>query len=270
MAFADFDAYTNALKNRVAANFQLSSLSASSRWMNSPSLSVPAPTNPTSSVALDKTNTRAINGEVPNGGAGRLSILGGSIGLASAGAPGPCPMLLIDILNISGGLDGTVTTAQTTNLPTAALTRYTSGEGVCIAIPQFAAVGSTATTLSVSYTNQDGTSGRVSPTIAFSGGNNGLISRLPLQAGDTGVRSVESVTLAGSTGSAGNFGVMLYKPLAMLFPNDTEQMNVFDCVSTGKMVGQFNEVLDDACLSLIHYQYAASPVITGSIFLGEA
>ena len=39
-------------------------------------------------------------------------------------------LIIADRLSHQGGLSGTVTTAQTTNLGTAALTRYTSGIGV--------------------------------------------------------------------------------------------------------------------------------------------
>jgi hypothetical protein len=40
---------------------------------------------------------------------------------------------------------------------------------------------------------------------------------MPLQAGDRGVKSVESLTLSASTGTAGNFGLTLFRPI-MTFP----------------------------------------------------
>ena len=127
--------------------------------------------------------------------------------------------LWCDRLCHQSGLDATITTAQTTNLPTAALPRYTDGKGVWIAHERCVAVGTTASDITVSYTNQDGTSGRTSPTTTFTVTGNvddsaiGQLYILPLQEGDTGVRSVQSVTLSGSTGTAGNFGITLLKPL---------------------------------------------------------
>ena len=38
---------------------------------------------------------------------------------------------------------------------------------------------------------------------------------LPLQDGDIGVQEIASVTLAASTGTAGNFGVTLAKPIGL-------------------------------------------------------
>lgn len=273
MAFADYEAYKTALKNAQDASFVLNTQNvANLTFQTIFSTMLPSVSSPTASVALDKTNARAINNLVPNGGTGRLSVLGANIG---APLNFPFALIIVDVLNISGGLDGTVTTPQTTNLPTAALTRYTSGDGVHAAFVNFAGTGSTATTLTCSYTNQSGTSGRVSPAIPFAGSTNanpiGQMYRIPLQDSDSGVRSVESVTVAGSTGSVGNFGVMLYKPLAMLISNSNEFLVNFDCVSTGSMVGQFNEVLDDACLSVIYRgNIASNQPFTGSIYLGEA
>lgn len=185
--------------------------------------------------------------------------------------------LLIDRLAHQGGLSGTSTTSQTTNLPTAALPRYTSGGGVMAAIEIYAAVGSTATTLTASYTNQAGTSGRTTKDLVF-GGNGNLAARLflplPLQDGDTGVQSVESVTLAASTATAGNFGVTLFKPL-LLVPGghafgSGQQPTHWDGLVCGgqKMI----EVEDDACLQLLALVAGSglgTPVFTGSLTVIE-
>jgi hypothetical protein len=124
--------------------------------------------------------------------------------------------LLGDRLSHQGGLSGTVITAQTTNLPTAALTRYTSGEGVLAALEIYTAIGTTATTVTASYTNSAGVAGRLSESVVIGGAGFNEVGRLillPLQEGDTGVRSVQSVTVLATTGTAGNFGVTLFKPL---------------------------------------------------------
>lgn len=129
---------------------------------------------------------------------------------------------LCDRLSHQGGLSGSTATLQNTNLPTAALTRYTNGEGVMAALEIYTQVGTGTTNPTVSYTNTTPTAGRTSKTMGTFGntGNReaGRFFIIPLQDGDTGVTSVESVTLGGSTATAGNFGVTLFKPLAMFEP----------------------------------------------------
>lgn len=273
MPFANYNEYVAALRANIAADFALAASAPAFAAVRFGDLSrslVPTPAVPTTSVALNKNSDRAINGSVQNGGATRLSILGAQV--SPSGVSG-IALMLVDLLNISGGLDATFTTAQTTNLPTAALTRYTSGEGVHAALMVHAAIGSTATTVTVSYTNSAGTSGRTSTATVFGGSGQtaaGTLVRIPLQAGDTGVRSVESVTLAASTATAGNFGVCLYRPLAMIMLNDVESANIADCVSSARMVGQFAEVVDDACLTAFCVMATASQSLAGAILLGEA
>ena len=120
--------------------------------------------------------------------------------------------MLYDKLVATSGLSGTVTTAQTIN--STALPRYTDGNGVELWLEWYSATGATARTASISYTNQDGTSGRTATaTIAASTPANRMV-RATLQAGDTGVQSVQSLTiLVGTTGTAGNFGISLMRKI---------------------------------------------------------
>jgi hypothetical protein len=83
----------------------------------------------------------------------------------------------------------------------------------------YTVIGTTARTITASYTNQAGTSGRT--TIAANIGATGFREEtraifLPLASGDTGVQAVASVTLSGTTGTAGNFGVTVLQPRAYL------------------------------------------------------
>jgi hypothetical protein len=229
---------------------------------------LPAPATPTTSVALDKTSDNSI-GPIPNATSGKLQILGGRFntsGIAGAMA------VAIDLLNVSGGLNGTVTTEQTTNLPTAALTRHTSGDGVFIGIIIYTIVGTTATTISVRYTNQAGTSNRVSTVTSFGGTGFREVGRLiqiPLEAGDTGARSVEGVTLTATTGTAGNFGVCLFKPLMGFSLDSTTGTIPIDAVSSGGMIGSMAEFDDDACLTFFKFT-PVTQAINGALLLGEA
>jgi hypothetical protein len=255
------------LRLNIVADFQSTGIATRNVGRFSALPIVPTPATPTISVALDKTSDRAINTRVPNAGAGALRVLGALIN--PSGASGVA-LMLVDLLTISGGLSGAVAGEQSTNLPTAALPRYTSGEGVQAAIIAHSGIGSGATTVTAVYTNQAGTGSRVTTANDIGGlaRDPGALIRLPMQAGDTGVRSVDSINIAASTGTAGNLGIVMYKPLALFMANDVEGSNVIDCVSTGRMVGQCAEVLADACLSLIVIMPSAQAAF-GVILLGE-
>ena len=106
---------------------------------------------------------------------------------------------------------------QTVSLPS----RYPNG-GQIMCVAQSAS--STVGTFTLSYTNQDGVAGRTSQvtyTKAVAGGGilvssptNSVAGSLPfvnLQAGDTGVRSVESCTFSAAGG--GLMAIVIVKPL---------------------------------------------------------
>lgn len=90
-------------------------------------------------------------------------------------------------------------------------TDYTSTE---IWLEINTAVSATATTVSVGYTNSDGTSGRTTgATSSLSGFITGRLVQLPLQAGDKGVQRIDSVTVGGTVASAGTVNVIVARPL---------------------------------------------------------
>jgi hypothetical protein len=219
-AITDYDEFKEKLEKANERTFNLSINGGSGGPLfNSPWLGdTPAATAPTTSVACDNTTSGAQFRQFLDATTAD-KYLAQSVVHASSTAPGAA--FLYDRLVHSGGLSGTNNTPQTTNLPTAALTRYTNGEGVMIGIEIFASIGSTATTLTASYTTTGPTAGRTTKPIVFGGsGNNsiGSLRMLPLQDGDKAVLSVESVTLAASTLTAGNFGVVLFKPLQFYAP----------------------------------------------------
>jgi hypothetical protein len=259
MALADYSAYKTAVAansgnfpfTKQFTNSTGTSLRLVSSWIDPPN----AGATPSTAAACNAGTTGALVTQP------RLTATTNPLYLAGAdvgsGYPFGATTVVVDRLSHQGGLSGVPTTAQTTNLPTAALTRYTSGVGVMAAIEIHSAIGSTATTVTASYTNQDGTAGRTTKPVAIGGSGLNvarLLLPLPLQDGDTGVRSVESVTLAANTTSAGNLGVTLFKPL-LLMPghslNGGHQPNHWDGLLCGgqKLVG----VDDDACLQLLTY-----------------
>jgi hypothetical protein len=162
----------------------------------------------------------------------------------------PGGMWLCDRLSHQGGLSGTAAGAQTTNLPTAALTRYTDGVGVMAAVEIYTAIGTTATTATVAYTNQSGVG---ATSRAFTIGSTaynpaGRFIPIPLDDADYGVRAVSSLTLAASTVSAaGNFGITLFRPLAFIPVSIYNHWQDY-LIGNGLLT---QRILDDACLFLI-------------------
>jgi hypothetical protein len=267
MALTNFNEYLDKLKENRVADFITSTiriLRPNASWQSFN----PAPATPTTSVALDKNSLQSIS-NIPAVSTGRLTMLGARVSTSTLSA---ASMMVVDLLNVSGGLNATLTTPQTTNLPTAALTRYTSGEGVMAGIVVYSIIGTTGTTVTISYTNSSGVSSRTSTATTLGGGfyrEVGVLIPIPLQAGDTGIRSIESVTLAATTGSAGNFGVCLFKPLSMISLESATGTMPLDSVSTGCIIGSLCEIHPDACLTFSAVT-AVNFSIIGALILAEA
>lgn len=126
--------------------------------------------------------------------------------------------LFFDVLWINSGLTVTTTTAQsitTPTLPARDVNGTTNGEGLMIGL-MFTAASTNAAAIAnstVSYTNSTGTSGRTATLSAIAGSQIpatpviGTMIWFNLQAGDKGVQSIQSITLATSlvTGSISLF-----------------------------------------------------------------
>lgn len=160
-----------------------------------------------------------------------------------------------DRLMHMGGLNGTLTTAQTVNLDVNA--NLASGNidkrkgdsnfsDIQWWLEWYTATGSTAVTATVSVTYNDGTSGTLSAALAatrpasFMLPLNGLI---PAAAAGKYIRDVDSVQLSATTGAAGSFGVTATRPrmtMPLLLAN---KMEIFDWAALG-----LPEVANSSCL----------------------
>ena len=133
---------------------------------------------------------------------------------------------LLHIQGNSGGtaIDETLTTSQTINsttlpsrCPTSAVddTPSTNGYGIYAAVEVLAATGTGTPTLTLGYTNSDGTAGRtatnIDPTVATSAV--GSFYRIGLQAGDVGIRSIQTYQQS-ATWTSGQVNLVLYNVLA--------------------------------------------------------
>lgn len=260
---ADFRAALTEAQGIVSIN-QIFLQSVTARIFDNWMSQVPAPVTPTTAVAPTRTTAGALGQE--NGGAGTLAIVGARYNGMNAGVA-----LICDRLSHQGGLVANLATAQTTNLPTAALTRETTGEGVMLGLTLFTQLGVTGTTVTASYTNQAGTAGKITEPVVL--GNTGFreagrLILLPLAAGDTGVRAVASVTVLATTGTAGSFGVTLFKPLYAIVMESTSGVAAGGFVSGG-MSGGIPEVVDDACLFVVTNLISNNLQAAGALLLTE-
>ena len=150
---------------------------------------------------------------------------------------------LFDRLWHNGGFTITATTAQNitspawpSRCPTSGTddTASVNGNGVMLALEVSAATGAGTPTITISYTNDAGTAGRTATnilaTIATSAA--GALYLIGLQAGDTGVRSVQSLTLS-ATWTSGTVNLVAYRPILDL-EVDGFKGNSLDILTSGK------------------------------------
>lgn len=124
---------------------------------------------------------------------------------------------IVDLLGEAGNISATSTGSQTISLT--ALTRYTSGAGVWITCPVTTALGTTASNLTITYTNQAGTGSRSTGAQAMTTSAiaerlmpAGLGNMMQLASGDYGVQTIASAVFSASM-LAGVIAVNLYKSL---------------------------------------------------------
>ena len=262
MALTSFDQYLQKLRDTLPTGFP----NLTGRYAQYGTWTANSGAVPTTSVALTKATTGAQIPGIPDTGDQFLQVttLGHQV---NSGILVGLPMIT-DRLVHSGGLVADITTEQTTNLPTAALPRYTDGIGVMLALDVYTATGGGSTTVTARYTNQDGVAGRVTQVVVWPAStpmNRRFI--LPLQDGDTGVRSVEGVTFAGSTDAAGNVGVTLFKPLGWAHSNMMHGGAQWGEAMAALYGGLF-QVHNDACIEFLSFggtnvtqQYGSTKII---------
>jgi hypothetical protein len=214
---------------------------------------------PTTGAIPDRGTTGAIPFTPATGGRDKYSI-GAAITPLSAGV-----YLLYDRLFHIGGLSGTSTAAQTVQGSPAspALTRYTGGTGNIAFYEIYIDLGGNSRTLTMTYTNQTGTSGRTSTiNIAATGFREVTrMQRIPLAAGDSGIQSIQTVQLNTSTGTLGNFGITIAQPLAWIPVNVAGTMGWRD-YTTG--LPGIPVIDPDACLALMFIPIGnTAPELTG-------
>lgn len=187
------------------------------------------------------------------------------LGLAAT-ARGSGTLVMYDRLLHNGGLSGTVLTPQNVG---GSLTRNLGGIGNEIWVEIYTLVGTSGTTITAAYVNELDVV-RTTPAIPFGGTGNREATRLihlPRASGDRGVKSVISVTLLASTGTAGSFGVTVARPLTLV-PLSVSAVGVVRDFISG--LPSVLEIPANACLSLAHFPASTSaPAVLGSLHMIE-
>ena len=198
-----------------------------------------------------------------------------NIGLMSTVATAvPSIVELVDVLGYYPLTTNTITTAQTLN-NTVTLPRYTDGAGVRAYIVAVGTMGAGTPNITVTYTNQAGVSGRTMPVtvsaitaavqshiVHSDPSANKYFPFLPLAAGDTGIRSVQSIKLS-ATMTSGSMALVLCKPLTSL-PLTTAGVMAERNLMT--QLPSLPRIYDGANLNMLLFTAAAT--VTNTPFIG--
>lgn len=207
-------------------------------------------------------------GAIPGAAALCTSALTGAMGFANQTAPATSyyawqtiatsnaatSVEIHDRLAHMGGLNGTLTTAQTVGIDLSTL-----GGGLPAArrgdanysdvqwwLEWYTDTGATASNATVAVTYDDGSTGNLA-AIAV-GGTVRAGRMIPLAPAVAGrfIRGVNTITLSASTGTAGSFGVTATRPRTVVNTNIANKCEQYDWAQLG-----LPEVPNDACLMML-------------------
>lgn len=221
--------------------------------------------------------TGILHGGNVGGGTGYKQILNASA-FSAAATSMPAVFMLVDLLGFYPITTVTTTGNQTLN-NSVTLPRYTDGAGVQAFVTPSTVMGAGTPNISIGYTNSGGTGSRATPSspalpsgmtaaavtsIVYSGTGAGKFGPfLPLQAGDGGIRSVQTFNLS-VTYTSGVLNLVLCRPLLTL------PMTTIGIAAERDLLSQIPSlprVYDGACLAWLMYAGAATPV--NSAFYGH-
>lgn len=165
-----------------------------------------------------------------------------------------CHGMIVDRLWDNSGMSSTSTSSQTINsatLPARDLWGATDGVGVYAAVEVSAAVGAGVPTFTLTYTNSAGTGSRTGTvTVPAASAPAGTWHIFGLQAGDVGIRSIQSF-IASATSTSGTFHLVLFRPIlhviggAALVPNANQRV-IVDALSA-----VVPKLYDNTCLQFV-------------------
>lgn len=156
-------------------------------------------------------------------------------------------LILCDRLWHNGGITITSTSSQAISSPTFPARDAlgaTNGDGVLLGIEVSATTGAGTPTITMGYTNSQGTTLRtatnIEPTVASTVLR--TFHRIGLQAGDVGVRAVSSIQLS-ATWTSGTINVVAYRPICSIALSNANTPSMLDSLTSG-----FPQIFNDSSL----------------------
>lgn len=231
-------------------------------------------------VDLDDTST----GAIPTGGDVSTATKHFISAIASIVASAGAPWLLMAVDNVGyvpiTGTDVTGTSARTVTMTALGSGhRYPYGAGLrAYFMTEVAPTAGGPNLTAFSYTNTAGTTGRTCPVtvsmyatpVAGAIPHSGAAANrygpfIPLAAGDTGIRDIESFTLSGGTAytGSGTLSLRLAKPLWAIPITASGATTVMDFVNS---LPSLPQIKDDAFLTFLLFNTGATPASTPCTF----
>jgi len=199
------------------------------------------------------------NGIVPvngNNGYPLIKTFSGNTGYLSKveyGSNVPCCFDLYDRLFAAGAYaynSGTTNLSSQPSYSSRIINANYGGLQVWIEVVT-AMTSATAWTVHITYTDQDGNAGAISPdlpTMAASALPIGRMYQLPLAAGDSGIQKIESIVVTTGSATAGSFNVMVLRPLWFGRVISANGGDVHDLLKTG-----FPQIFETSALYNVLY-----------------
>jgi len=260
MAFTSYTQYYNSIINPVNKYyFRGGEINGDTRGLfndffnqvypvgNSPSRTL------TPATTLDKNSMGAIPIPQLSNSSNYLYICGADLGVISNN-----PVIVYDRL-VMFRYNPTTSTATTLN-GLSATTRYSTDKRLLFFVENNASSFTARKTFTINYTNQDGVANRIGSgqiadlnVISLANVNYGTFANL--QSGDTGVLSVQSITING----AADLQLSIVKPLCVITgygPQTSSQSSIPNLINGG-LNGGLPIINENACLAIMRPQSPA-------------
>jgi hypothetical protein len=210
--------------------------------------------------------TNPVTGAIPwvSPGSGETVVARSSFRAANTGTAASGAVMLIDRLWHNSGLSNAsgLQALSSVAWPARDINQTTDGEGVFIALEMSQAATVNAPTITIEYTNSAGTATRTGVNIAATTATSASSSFyiIGLQTGDTGVRSVQSLTLSvGWTNAI--FHLVAFRPIAF-FPTQASGTNVVNTLRQIQTEDVVNlgapRIFDNSVLQLVQLMAGAT------------
>lgn len=274
MSYASLTAYKDALAApRQVIPITVGSLATvAGRLYDLWTSAAPVGTAPTTAVNPDATTAGALPFELSQPSfpsATTMHALGARFSSLNPGV-----YLVCDRLAHMGGLSGTSTSSQSVNMSASA--RNWNSTRCILVVSIYSTLGTTGTTITANYNDGAPSGGWATSAVVIGGTGYREAGRAIIMPEDPtatpGITYVNSVTLAASTGTAGNFGVTILQPLYALLVTDASGVmsaGGFISGSTGGGIATLSYNASSPCLCVLSISMSTNAAGCGALIVGE-